>query len=64
MTGQRTGRLVIVERGSSDARGNARWRCRCDCGAETVVRGHHLRTGNSKSCGCFKVNRARPVRRN
>lgn len=30
------------------------WRCRCECGAETVVAANNLRSGNTKSCGCLK----------
>ena len=29
------------------------WRCKCDCGNETVVIGQHLRNGHTKSCGCY-----------
>jgi hypothetical protein len=29
------------------------WRVRCECGAELVVLGRNLRSGNSKSCGCL-----------
>lgn len=53
LTGQRFGRLVVLERAEDDKNKNPRWRCRCDCGNETVVLGHHLRTGNTRSCGCF-----------
>lgn len=28
------------------------WRCRCDCGKETVVMTAHLRNGQTTSCGC------------
>jgi hypothetical protein len=28
------------------------WRCRCDCGVESIVFGCNLRRGLSKSCGC------------
>ena len=28
------------------------WKCRCDCGKETVVAMGHLRSGHTKSCGC------------
>lgn len=27
--------------------------CRCNCGNEIVVKGAHLRNGNTKSCGCI-----------
>lgn len=28
------------------------WKCRCDCGNETSLRGSRLRSGESRSCGC------------
>lgn len=33
---------------------NSRCLCRCKCGVEAMVTTHDLRTGGSKSCGCFK----------
>lgn len=29
------------------------WHCKCDCGAEVDVSSNHLRTGRTKSCGCY-----------
>lgn len=52
LTGRRFGRLTVEQRDGSDPRGQAQWRCRCECGARTVVRGGDLRSGNTKSCGC------------
>lgn len=51
--GQRFGRLTVVEQVD---RGNraAKWRCRCDCGKETVVAGSTLREGLTRSCGCYR----------
>lgn len=54
LTGQRFGRLVVIERAGSSTSGFALWRCRCDCGKEIVVRGPLLRNGTTKSCGCFR----------
>lgn len=34
----------------------ARWECICDCGRITEVAGSKLRTGKTKSCGCFSHN--------
>lgn len=53
MTGKRFGRLVVLERVGSNKKGNAKWRCKCDCGNETVVDGCRLRSGYTRSCGCL-----------
>lgn len=61
MTGQRFGRLTVLERvedycldyyGWTDRK--AMWRCRCDCGAEVTVIGANLRRGATRSCGCLR----------
>ena len=31
----------------------AYWNCKCECGCERVVSAFNLRSGHSKSCGCF-----------
>lgn len=60
MTGIRVGRLVVLERAPSVDPGGAQWRCQCDCGGTTVVRGGNLRvslSGSTKgvrSCGCIQ----------
>ena len=30
------------------------WLCRCDCGKEKTVEESHLKTGHTKSCGCYR----------
>lgn len=55
LTGQRFGRLTVIERVPSNCN-NARWRCLCDCGRETFVLGTTLRRGECKSCGCFRAD--------
>ena len=63
-TGHRYGRLVVLEyagREEPTAKGRggfARWRCRCDCGKETTVRGKRLREGRVTSCGCYRADPA------
>lgn len=47
--GTRFGRLVIVSRAGT------RITCRCDCGAERVVRLANLTTGHTTSCGCLRT---------
>ena len=59
MTGQRFGRLTVVERVPS--RAEAHWRCLCDCGNTSVLRGSILRDGQVRSCGCYLRDRLRRV---
>ena len=53
-TGERYGRLVVLEHYGKDNKGNHLWRCKCDCGNEKVVVSGNLSTGKTKSCGCLK----------
>ena len=52
--GKRFGRLVVLSRSHKSAPGMYFWRCLCDCGRKTVVRGSSLRHRNTISCGCRK----------
>ena len=53
VTGWRFGRLVALERVGRSPEGRAVWRCGCDCGRTTDVRLNHLRSGDTRSCGCL-----------
>lgn len=51
LTGQRFGKLSVL--GPAENIGvQTAWRCRCDCGRETVVTTKRLRAGRTVSCGC------------
>ncbi len=52
LTGQRFGRLVVVERAGMDGQ-YPTWLCRCDCGNTIITRGTYLRRGDTQSCGCL-----------
>jgi hypothetical protein len=52
-SGQRFGRLTVIERAANDRWGNARWSCSCACGNELIVRACSLRGGSTRSCGCL-----------
>ena len=55
LTGQRFGRLVVVEYSGLDPiTRNALWHCHCDCGNEVNVRSLSLRKGETSSCGCLR----------
>lgn len=52
ISGQRFGRLVVKSLAHTDGN-NAYWNCVCDCGKEIVVKAGSLRSGHTKSCGCY-----------
>lgn len=54
LTGKRFGKLVALEDIGNNSRGYSMWRCRCDCGNITDVKGSSLMNGDTKSCGCLK----------
>lgn len=56
LTGQRFGRLTVIERAESRRLGKQLktfWLCRCDCGNMKEVSATNLQTGCSRSCGCI-----------
>lgn len=59
LTGQRFGRLVVVERSGSDNQKRAMWKCCCDCGCIQVVGSGNLLRGLTQSCGCLKSEKLR-----
>lgn len=56
--GNRYGRLIVLKRNGSSKSGVALWLCQCDCGNTTTVRGTHLRSKVTRSCGCYAGDRA------
>ena len=51
LTGQRYGKLTVI--GPAENIGSrTAWKCRCDCGKETVILTRRLRSGHTTSCGC------------
>lgn len=63
ITDQRFGRLIALEETIPIRipRGNPtvqrRYLCECDCGKRLVIRFKSLRSGNSRSCGCWRIER-------
>jgi hypothetical protein len=55
-TGQVFGKLTVLEQAGRDKLKKVLWRCRCECGNETVVVSGSLVTGNTTSCGCIVPN--------
>ena len=53
LTGERFGWLTVLER-DTDRKKRKYWKCQCDCGAIAVVEEGHLKSGHTKSCGCYR----------
>jgi hypothetical protein len=54
LTGQLFGRLTVIERAANNQWGGCCWRCKCECGNETVVTASRLIRGKVQACGCLK----------
>lgn len=53
-SGQRYGRLVAVRFLRRDKSGSMRWLFQCDCGRRHVSIASHVRSGGTRSCGCYR----------
>ena len=55
-TGQRFGKLVVMEQAGRNTLKKVLWKCRCECGNEINVVAGSLVTGNTTACGCIPKN--------
>lgn len=53
LTGQKFGKLLVLERVENNWNGRSRWKCQCDCGTIKVIAGESLCSGHTQSCGCM-----------
>lgn len=53
LTGEKHGKLLIIERLENTETGDQKWLCLCDCGNLKEISGFNLK--KSKSCGCHKI---------
>ncbi len=53
LTGQRFGRLTVINQ-SSPKYGRVAWWCMCDCGNTVICTSNDLRRGSVSSCGCLR----------
>ena len=65
LTGQKFGRLTVIERAEDYVSPNGvsepRWLCRCNCGNSLAVRGSLLRSEQTRSCGCLMREKTRAL---
>ena len=53
--GDKYNRLKIIEEVEQSKNWERNFLCLCDCGKEVTISLHRLRTGNTKSCGCWNT---------
>ena len=63
ITGQQFGRLTVIEMVGLEPGRGAFYRCKCTCGQEAIVNGCSLRSGNTRSCGCIRLETLEQNRR-
>lgn len=52
-SGQRFGRLTVLNVLEERAGAHIQWLCKCDCGNEFKAKAGNLRSGDVRSCGCL-----------
>ena len=58
LTGRIFGKLTVLYRAEDYIQPSGQhkrmWHCKCECGNECNIRASDLKSGNTKSCGCFQ----------
>ena len=54
LAGQKFGKLTALYQLHNNHTRHTYWLCTCDCGNLVEIRSSHLRSGNTKSCGCLR----------
>ncbi len=52
LIGQKFSRLLVIEKAEHHSKRTA-WKCQCYCGTIKVIKTEELRSGDTKSCGCW-----------
>lgn len=55
LTGQKFSRLTAIEPTMERRNGRIMWRFMCECGNEILAQGSSVALGNTRSCGCLKL---------
>lgn len=59
LTGQKFTRLAVIRRLPERMGSSVIWLCKCDCGKSVKAPANGLRSGNYKSCGCWRADSAK-----
>lgn len=61
LTGMKFNRLTVLRLLERTPRRRYVWLCKCDCGNDVKVTSEHLKSGHTKSCGCWNRERISKV---
>jgi len=61
LVGQQFGRLTVLDFAGSDKKQQSLFRCVCGCGNEMVTSGRSLKSKQTQSCGCLRVDQGKQV---
>ena len=53
LTGQKFGKLLVIELHNNIPGKEKYWKCLCDCGNEKIISSRSIKTGKTTSCGCY-----------
>lgn len=59
ITNEKYGKLTAIKYSHTNKGKKAVWECKCDCGNVHYATAKDLRSGNTKSCGCAKMEMIR-----
>lgn len=54
LAGKRFGRATVIKQAGRTKASKVLWECRCKCGKVFITVASQLKSGHTKSCGCFK----------
>lgn len=54
LTGEKVGKLTVIEQNGRTKDRRIIWKCKCECGNIVNVSSHDLKNGHTKSCGCLQ----------
>jgi 5-methylcytosine-specific restriction endonuclease McrA len=57
ITGRKFNRLTVMKHHHISKSRKTCWLCKCDCGKEIIVETCNLKSGGTKSCGCYNIER-------
>lgn len=56
LVGKKFERLTVIQKTDKRTNGRLLWECKCDCGNVHFTTSYSLRSGHSKSCGCYNLS--------